>query len=290
MTGDDFDMGLSSSEVDYLNSTTRRVQNVIAETTANSDNVATCENNIGAISDLVVSNNKSSSADLPDTITPVPIPMDISQTSVQAKLVSSNELVQVAMQGALDVINPAPMQMVGYNNVNSILTVNETSPTINNNLTDMIDVTNLFQVPDGTILGSNSGENLQVLNIVQCQSDGQNQFQGTDNNGQMYFLTMTVEDDTSMPVKDEDKVLSVMDEPQCASTPKPLKDDESEFPDETILAGNLDACSNKVKEDKEEKVVQEDKEENVVQEDKEENVVQEDKEENVVQCRSRRET
>ena len=112
------------------------VQDRIDHDASDSDN-ATCDTQLGVTSDQVFAANNCNSGVLPVSVN--------NAETVHTKM-ATNDLVQVSSQGPLDVINATDIQMVG-NQLTSISTI---APTLTNQLTEMVDVTNLFKLPDAT--------------------------------------------------------------------------------------------------------------------------------------------
>ena len=171
------DIGLSSSEVAYLDTTTDNVRIAINDDVANND--ATCETEL-VLTDQVLSKN-SYSGDLPETISPQ---VDNSQPVITT--VASNQFVQVANHGSIDALSPENMHMIGTQLTPVIYT--STSPKIcTNQITDMGAVTDVINLNEASITTS-SVENLPLISILQCPPENQN---APNTAQQLYLLTMT---------------------------------------------------------------------------------------------------
>ena len=194
----------------------------------------TCGNKNGVI-DLVIS-NANYSGDLPATLSPT---VSVDNAHTVHTQVSSDQFVQVATQGSVDVLSPAPMHMVG-NQLPSFINYTSTNPTVGKQLND-IDV-NVITLQEASI-NPNSVASLPLISILPSQTDIQDPqlHAATGNSGPVYILTMAVESDTDNEVKEDGKMSCVLNEVRIASTPKKEKEESVVVLDlnETIFAGNL---------------------------------------------------
>ena len=222
-----------------MHSTTDSERNAIDEVDVNVGVNATCETN-GFI-DQVLSSNGKYSGDLADKLLPM--------VPVQTKVVS-NQFVQVGMQGSIDVLSLAPMQMVGSQQ--SVLSTPLLTNQLTNELTQITDVTNILTLEEGSI-STNSIENLPLISILPYQPAIAMEIPtATTNTEQLYIVEMTVESDDSPPPeseensdgneerkKEDERILDQLAAPRLASTPKPEEHTAVPDPNEMILAGNI---------------------------------------------------
>ena len=221
---------MSHSEVDYLNSETQQ-STAIVDGTEN----ATCDSSKQGLINEVVSNNATYSGES------LPPPM-LQPLSVQTKTLPSDQFVQVASQGSVNVLSPEQVQSMVGTPITSIITAN-------GDLTNIGDVTNIIDLQQAGI-GTSSIDNLLLINILQCTPDVVSGLTtSTTNTDQIYVVAMTVDSDES-PNRQElvtldttarrvdSEILGGIDAPHLASTPKPEELKELGMND-TIIAGNI---------------------------------------------------
>ena len=259
----DISIGLSSSDVDYLNRATNEiskdafnknndvvVSDVLPEYTVPSElPLGFIQNNLGL--------NKPYSGELPVNLSPV----DNSTDNVVNAKIAANQFVQVASQCTSDVLGaqiPNQMQVVG-NQLNSLLThYTSTTPTLTNQVTEISQLGSVLSLEQASITTS-SVDNIPLINILPCGQIVENKNVGgkNPNTPQMFLLTMTVDDSngeqTETNEKAEEKtedaqnntstIASQLPEPQCASTPILRADNELQTLNDTILAGNVNPAT-----------------------------------------------
>ena len=241
---DTLSLGLSKSEVEYLQVTSQ-------PTTVNDDHHATAtkvpqESDTGALvlsspskvgfNDIAVVSNNQYSGVLQPNHPPSPT-MDTAEPLQNAE----NQFVQVASQGSLNVLASdvsEKMEVVG-NQFNSILSYSSLTPTITTQVTDISQVTNVLNLQQASINSTVSTvENLPLISFLQCPPAKIDTT--TTNTGQVYLLELRVDEDEDDNTK---SIIGVLDELQCASTPKTIEDETATNFNDTILAGNLNAAN-----------------------------------------------
>ena len=256
----DISIGLSSSDVDYLNRATNEISgnafnknNDVAVSHEMPEYTVPSEIPLGFIQNNL-SSNKPYSGELPVTLTPV----DNSTDNIVNAKIAANQFVQVASQCTSDVLGaqiPNEMQVVG-NPLNSLLTnYNGTMPTLTNQVTEMSQLGSVLSLEQASIVTS-SVDNIPLINLLPCGQMVENNNVGGTNpdDRQLFVLTMTVDDSNSEKNETNEKteektedvqkqnvstIPSQLPEPQRASTPILRADDELQTLNETILAGNV---------------------------------------------------
>ena len=264
----DVSLGLSKSDVAYLN-TNAQVDFEMNEVQQISDDRvdtdggnygtemiesgvdASCGNNDGFVNEGI-SNNEYSGV-----LQPKMLPEN-SHHSPQISNRVSDQFVQVATQGSMDVVSPnvpQVLQMVSTP-LSSDLAYTSTTPTVTTTVTDLGQlqyvysannegmttntVTHLPLVVDNGII---SGQDLNGETAL-CSINAEVQT-GTTNAREMYVVALTVENDQLKVMKTDELtpsmvILPTIPEPQRASTPRMDSIDNPQL-DVTIIAGNVDA-------------------------------------------------
>ena len=282
-------LGLSTSDVHYLTVTTDSERKMIDAATSNDEKTDADATNCATkgLIDQVVS---SYSGPLPDTVIE-PTLTQVETIEVGNPKVASNQFVQVPSDGSLQALCSTQMQMVGTQ-ISFVIGYTSTTQTITNQLTDMSQVPTII---DLQAAGNIDSTNLPILSIVQCPQLIQTTdietpalVENTEENtaiiqntevqsistvqptviqttqvetpttitDQLYVVAMTVNNEESGDIRNNEVKIKDISEPQRTSTPKPMDDNEKlvEHLNETILAGNLGECTMK-----DVKIIQEEK-------------------------------